>query len=79
MDVLGVRMVIAYNSKVCINRVSKVANLARGQLNRVKEHNSLSPFAPENLASRDGFGFGRLFPRQPARLYIQQTGSRCDW
>ena len=30
---------------------------------------SLSPFAPENLVSRDGFG--RPVPRQPAHLHIQ--------
>ena len=30
---------------------------------------SLSPFAPENLVSRDGFG--SPFPRQPAHLHTQ--------
>ena len=30
---------------------------------------SLSPFAPENLTSRDGFG--RPVPRQPARRHTQ--------
>ena len=30
---------------------------------------SLSPFAPENLVLRDGFG--SLVPRQPAHLHIQ--------
>ena len=40
-----------------------VANPARGQLNREK-HVSLSPFAPENSVSRDGFG--RHVPRQAA-------------
>ena len=30
---------------------------------------SLSPFAPENLVSRDGFG--SAVPRQPAILHIQ--------
>ena len=34
----------------------KVANPARGQLNRENSCISLSPFAPENLVSRDGFG-----------------------
>ena len=33
---------------------NKVANRARGQLNR--ENIFLSAFAPENLASRDGLG-----------------------
>ena len=44
----------------------KVASLARGQLNR---DISLSPFAPENLVSRDGFG--SPVPRQPAHLDTQ--------
>ena len=39
----------------------------RGQLNR--ENISLSAFAPENLASRDGFGSPA--PRQPAHLHTQ--------
>ena len=30
---------------------------------------SLSPFAPENLVSRDGFG--SLVPRQPTHLHTQ--------
>ena len=30
---------------------------------------SLSPFAPENLVSRDGFG--SPVPRQPAHLHTQ--------
>ena len=42
----------------------KVANSARGQLNRKNEHFSLSSFAPENLVSR--YRFGRPVPRQPA-------------
>ena len=46
----------------------EVANPARGQLNR-KMVFSLSPFAPENLVSRDGFG-GPV-PRQPAHLHTQ--------
>ena len=33
-----------------------VANPALGQLNREKCFFSLSPFAPENLVSRDRFG-----------------------
>ena len=46
----------------------KVANPARGQLNR--ENNiPLSPCVPENLVSRDGFS--RLVPRQPAHLHTQ--------
>ena len=44
----------------------KVANRARGQLNRENEYFniSLSPFAPENSVSRDGFS--RPVPLQPA-------------
>ena len=48
-----------------MDQLGKVANPARGQLNR-KNGYSLSPFAPESLASRDGFG--SLVPRQPAHL-----------
>ena len=44
----------------------KVANPARGQLNR-KMFFSLSPFAPENLVSRNGFG--SPISRQPAHLH----------
>ena len=45
----------------------KVANPARGQLNR-EMNISLSAFVPENLISRDGFG--SPVPRQP-RLHTQ--------
>ena len=45
-----------------VDQPGKVANPARGQLN--KEHEfSLSAFVPENLVSRDGFG--RPVPRHP--------------
>ena len=49
----------------------EVANPARGrQLNRENEKNIyLSPFAPENLVSRDRFG--SPVPRQPAHLHTQ--------
>ena len=50
-----------------VDQPGKVANPARGQLNR--ENISLSAFAPENLVSRDGFG--SLVPRQPSRLHTQ--------
>ena len=57
----------------------KVANPARGQLNR--ENNiPLSPCVPENLVSRDGFS--RPVPRQPAHLHTQaESGaySNIDW
>ena len=51
-----------------IDQPGKVANSTRGQLNR-KMNFSLSPFAPENLVSRDGFD--SPVPRQPAHLYTQ--------
>ena len=38
-----------------MDQPGKVANPARGQLNRENECFSLSPFAFENLISRDGF------------------------
>ena len=49
-----------------MDQPSKVANPARGQLNRENEKItiSLSAFAPENLVSRDRFGIP--VPRQPA-------------
>ena len=46
----------------------KVTNPACGQLDR-KNHICLSPLAPENLVSRDGFG--SPVPRQPAHLHTQ--------
>ena len=50
-----------------MDQPGKVANAARGQLNR--ENNiPLSPCVPENLVSRDGFS--RPVPRQPAHLSI---------
>ena len=51
-----------------IDQPGKVANPARGQLNR--ENNiPLSPCVPENLITRDGFS--RPVPRQPAHLHTQ--------
>ena len=50
------------------NQPGKVANPARGQLNR-EMNISLSAFAPENLVSRDGFG--SPVTRQPAHLHTQ--------
>ena len=51
-----------------MDQPGKVANPARGQLNR-ENGISLSAFAPENLVSRDGFGSSA--PRQPAHLQFQ--------
>ena len=45
-------IVIPYSKSM--DQPFKVANPARGQLNR-KMNISLSPFGPENLVSRDGF------------------------
>ena len=54
----------------------KVANPARGQLNR--ENNiPLSPCVPENLVSRDGFS--RPVPRQPAHLHTQAESGAYLW
>ena len=51
-----------------MDQPGKVANPARGQLNR--ENNiPLSPCVPENLVSR--YGFGSPVPRQPAHLHNQ--------
>ena len=48
----------------------KVANPARGQLNRETNMNiPLSPYAPDNLVSRDGLSSPA--PRQPANLHTQ--------
>ena len=54
----------------CMDQPDKVANPARGQLNRENENISLSPFAPENLVSGDGFG--SPVPRQPTHLHTQR-------
>ena len=51
-----------------MDQPGKVANPARGQLNREKIF-PLSPCVPENLVSRDGFS--RPVPRQPAHLHTQ--------
>ena len=51
-----------------MDQPGKVANPARGQLNR--ENNiPLSPCVPENLVSQDGFS--RPVPRQSAHLHTQ--------
>ena len=56
-----------------MDQPGKVANPARGQLNRENESFSLFPFAPENLVSRDGFG--SPVPRQSAHLDAQAESS----
>ena len=51
-----------------MDQPGKVANTARGQLNREKIL-PLSPCVPENLVSRDGFS--RPVPRQPAHSILR--------
>ena len=63
----NVCMVITYSKGK--DQPSKAANPARGQLNRENVFFSLSPFASENLISRDGFGSPALC--QPAHLHTQ--------
>ena len=52
-----------------MDQPGKVANPARGQLNRENEYFLLSPFVPENLVTRDRFG--RPIPRQCADSHTQ--------
>ena len=59
-------MVITYSKGK--EQLGKVANPAHGQRNRENDV-SLSPFAPENLVPRDGFG--SPVPRQPAHLHTE--------
>ena len=49
--------------KQSVDQPGKVANPARGQLKRENYYIPLSPYAPENLVSRDRFSL--LIPRQP--------------
>ena len=55
-----------------MDQPDRVANPARGQLNR-ENYIPLSPCVPENLISRDGFS--RPVPRQPAHLHTQAESS----
>ena len=57
-----------------MDQPGKVANPARGQLNKEKNI-PLSPCVPENLVSRDGFS--RPVPRQPAHLHTQAESGAC--
>ena len=52
-----------------MDQPGKVANPARGELNRENDYISLSTFAPDDLVSRDGFG--SPVPRQPAHFHTQ--------
>ena len=64
------RLVCMYGHRYSksMDQPGKVANPARGQLNR-EMNISLSTFAPEILISRDGFS--SPVPRQPAHLHTQ--------
>ena len=55
-----------------MNQPGKVANPARGQLNR-ENNTPLSPCVPDHSVSRDGFS--RPVPRQPAYLHTQAESS----
>ena len=60
-------MLYGHHFQQSMNQPGKVANLPRRQLFKRENMNiSLSPFAHENLASRDGFG--RPVPRQPTHF-----------
>ena len=56
-----------YTARVWINRVRLSVLLVVSSTRKINI--PLSPYAPENLASRDGFG--SLVPRQPAHLHTQ--------
>ena len=63
-----------------MDRPGKVANPARGQLNRENDIPLSTWCVPENLVSRDGFS--RPVPRQPAHLHTQaESGAylRDSW
>ena len=63
---------------VCMyGQPGKVANSARGQLNRENEYFPVFPFVPENLVSRDRFG--SPIPRQPAHLHTQAESGAYLW
>ena len=71
-----------YGNHICSskgkNRPGKVANPARGHLAEQRKNNySLSPFAPENVVSRDGFG--NPIPRKPAHLHVWSSHYNRVW
>ena len=59
----------SHKARVRINRVRLPILLAWSASLTGKMNSSLSPFAPENLVSREGFG--SPVPRQPAYLHTQ--------
>ena len=68
-------MVIRYSTSK--KQPGKVACPARGQLNRENEYFPASPFAPENLVSRDGFD--SPIQRQPAHCHYQAKSAAYSW
>ena len=55
-----------------MDQPGKVANPARGQLNR--ENNiPLSPCVPENLVSRDGFSRAHLHTQAESGAYLRDS------
>ena len=58
---------VTHIARECINRVRLLILLVVSRTGKMNI--SLSPFAPENLISRDGFG--SPVPRQPAHLHTQ--------
>ena len=64
MWALAVALCMFHDIQQSMDQPGSVANPARGQLSREKCFFFLSPFAPENLISRDWFG--HPIPRQLA-------------
>ena len=65
-------------SKTRINRIRLPANPILIVVSWTGKIIFLSPFAPENLVSRDGFG--SPVPRQPAHLHTQAESYQvCIW
>ena len=62
-------------ARVWINRVRLPILLVVSRTGKM--NSSLSPFAPENLVSRDGFG--SPVPRQPAHLHTQAESGAYLW
>ena len=66
----GLSTVYGHTYSKSMDKPGKVANPARGQLNRENEYSPVRvQFVPENLVSRDGFG--SPVSRQPAHLHAQ--------
>ena len=63
----------SHNARLWINRVRLPILLVGSSTGNINI--PLSPFAPENLVSRDGFG--SPVPRQPAHLHTQAESGAC--